>query len=473
MKRKFTILSFIVVVLLSLGLNNSLNAQSDSLSSTFTLQETGCVHQHINIVFTGNASGDASYAWNFDGAVIISGSGQGPYWVRWETAGLKTVSLTVTWNSHTSSTTHTIHILPAPAVFHMTGGGSYPSGGTGVEVGLGGSESGRQYKLRLGGTYTGVVVTGTGNAISFGLQTIAGSYNAVAVSDACIVEMEGTAEVTILDPPAAPAICMVTFDTLTHHNIVIWNKSHYSPYQKMNVFREMMQNNVFEKIGEVAGSLPGTYLDTVANPLVKSDKYKISLVNMNGIQSEKSLYHKTIHLNINPGLYGYNLIWNYYEGFDFLSYHIWRKIGNSPFELLTGVASNVNSYTDFYETSGLVTYYIEVVRPEPCNPSLKSSSYNSIVSNIATAAPLGIEDNQNRGFIVYPNPAKEKVFIVKEMGYSTSAHLELFRTNGQLLMTRELTETRSSIDLTNLSQGVYFIRISTDATTVVKKMIKD
>ncbi|MEI6900964.1 MAG: T9SS type A sorting domain-containing protein, partial [Bacteroidota bacterium] len=219
-------------------------------------------------------------------------------------------------------------------------------------------------------------------------------------------------------------------------------------------------------------SQPGTFLDTTSNPLVKSDKYKISLVNLDGIESEKSPYHKTIHLNINPGLYGYNLIWNHYEGFEFLSYHIWRKIGNASFELIAGVASNVDSYTDFYTASGLSTYYIEVVRPEPCVPSVKSLEFASVISNPGTAAPLGIEE-QEGAIILYPNPVQDKLEIVKNGIGIGPLNAKVFRVNGQIIRQLQLVDNRSEIDLNDFTPGVYFIRISGENFTMVRKIIKE
>jgi hypothetical protein len=452
---------------------NTVHAQApDSLSSDFSLPNKGCVQQHINIIYTGNAPANAVYLWNFGGAVIISGSGQGPYWVRWETVGVKTVSLSVTWETHTSTTTKQIHIMPAPLIFHMTGGGSYPAGGQGVEVGLSGSELGMIYKLRRGAVYTEIVKTGTGNPISFGLQTEPGSYNAVAYGEGCLVEMEGTAVVTILYPPHQN-ICMVTFDTAAQKNKVIWNKIEGEHLSHFNIYKETFQNEHYEKIAEVPYTNLSVYVDENSQPLVKSDKYRISVTDSANHESDKSPYHKTIHLNINAGIYGFNLIWNHYEGFEYLSYHIYRKLGEGPYELIAGVASNVDSYTDFYLQPGLVTYYIEVVRPEPCTPSLKSQEYNSVVSNIATAAPLGIEDNRNTGIIVYPVPAHDKVFVVMSPDAGRSARIELFRPNGQLIQTLQPEEARSELDLTTLSAGVYFIRISSENSTVVKKIIKE
>ncbi|MEI6683537.1 MAG: PKD domain-containing protein [Bacteroidota bacterium] len=101
----------------------------------------------------------------------------------------------------------TVSVLPLPAVFNVTGGGSYANGGAGVPVGLSGSEVGIGYMLYLGAipktTLPGV--PGNGNAITFGNQTAAGTYTVVATNLAtgCISNMTGSATV-IINPYPAP-----------------------------------------------------------------------------------------------------------------------------------------------------------------------------------------------------------------------------------------------------------------------------
>jgi hypothetical protein len=472
MKKNLLLSFFLIGISVIPAFNIVGNAQNppDTLIANFSLQENGCIQQNVTITYTGNAPATATYSWNFGGAVIISGSGQGPYVVKWETVGMKSVTLAVHWGTLFADTTKQIHVKPLPAIFHMTGGGSYYAGGTGVEVGLSGSESGVLYKLRRNGVYVETIVTGTGNPISFGLQVEPGTYTAIAYSSPCVSEMEGTAVVTIIYPPHQN-ICMVTFDTAEQKNMIIWNKIVGEHLSHFNIYKETFQNEHYEKIAEVPFSNLSVYIDLNSAPLVKSDKYRISVVDSSNHESDESPFHKTIHLNINPGIYGYNLIWNHYIGFEFLTYHIYRKLGTGPYELIAGVASNIDSYTDFYVQSGLATYYIEVVRQEPCNPSLKYQEYNSVVSNVATAAPLGIEDNQKSGVMVYPNPAHDKVFVILNPKPEKSSTLELFRPNGQLINITQSSDVRSELDLSMLAPGVYFIRISSENSTVVKKII--
>ncbi len=71
-------------------------------TSSFNLDSNLCASDTINIQYSGSASAGAFYNWNFDGATIISGTGQGPYNVIWNNAGIKTVKLSVNENSCSS-----------------------------------------------------------------------------------------------------------------------------------------------------------------------------------------------------------------------------------------------------------------------------------------------------------------------------------------------------------------------------------
>jgi len=71
-------------------------------TADFTAADSVCVFEETTVTYSGNASAEAQYDWDFDGATVVSGSGQGPYTLFWETEGLKNISLTVTENGVTS-----------------------------------------------------------------------------------------------------------------------------------------------------------------------------------------------------------------------------------------------------------------------------------------------------------------------------------------------------------------------------------
>ncbi|MCF8298190.1 MAG: T9SS type A sorting domain-containing protein, partial [Saprospiraceae bacterium] len=79
-------------------------------TSTFSVNSQICSGDTATINYTGTATSGGTYNWNFDGGIIITGSGQGPYEVSWATNGIKTISLTVSENS-CNSLVHTQNVI--------------------------------------------------------------------------------------------------------------------------------------------------------------------------------------------------------------------------------------------------------------------------------------------------------------------------------------------------------------------------
>ncbi len=87
-----------------------------------------------------------------------------------------------------------------PSKFNVTGGGTFCANDTGVAVGLDGSQTGMNYQLiRDGITNVGAAIPGTGQALSFGLQTTGGTYTVIATEPTfgCSTTMTGNAVVTV------------------------------------------------------------------------------------------------------------------------------------------------------------------------------------------------------------------------------------------------------------------------------------
>jgi len=72
-------------------------------------------------------------------------------------------------------------------------------------------------------------------------------------------------------------------------------------------------------------------------------------------------------------------------------------------------------------------------------------------------------------FTILPNPANDKIKVSSTTPYHT---LEIVNFLGQTVITLSENTTNSEIDISNLSNGLYFVRISTNNGTVVNKFIK-
>jgi gliding motility-associated-like protein len=84
-------------------------------TSPFTLPDEICNLQDAQVVYTGNSPASATYGWNFNGGNTLSGSGQGPYMVHWNNAGMVGVTLTVTSLGCMSSTTiDSVQVISCP-----------------------------------------------------------------------------------------------------------------------------------------------------------------------------------------------------------------------------------------------------------------------------------------------------------------------------------------------------------------------
>lgn len=77
---------------------------------------SGSICQYDTISVSGNGANPAGagFTWNFDGATVISGTGAGPYEVKWLTPGTKTVSLQVNNLNCNASDAQVIDVNPSP-----------------------------------------------------------------------------------------------------------------------------------------------------------------------------------------------------------------------------------------------------------------------------------------------------------------------------------------------------------------------
>ncbi len=74
----------------------------DSLTADFTVDPVICITDLATVNYTGNASPSAIYTYDFGAATVVSGTGSGPYQLRFTTPGSKTVRLQVSDNGCTS-----------------------------------------------------------------------------------------------------------------------------------------------------------------------------------------------------------------------------------------------------------------------------------------------------------------------------------------------------------------------------------
>lgn len=163
----------------------------------------------VNVSLVGSQSGVNYQLYNGSTAMgsPVVGTGAAISFGSQTLAGTYTVFATnaTTGCTRTMTSSATVIMSPAPVAHNVTGGGGYCIGGSGVNVGLNNSTIGISYQLYRGATAVGGVVAGTGDAINFGLQTVAGTYTVLATNTVttCTNAMSGNAVVVINPLPVA------------------------------------------------------------------------------------------------------------------------------------------------------------------------------------------------------------------------------------------------------------------------------
>lgn len=281
---------------------------------------------------------------------------------------------------------------------------------------------------------------------------------------------------TIISFPETP-ICMVSVDSTTNHNIIVWNKPVSDLISKFVVYKESNEANIYEIIASVDYADEALAIDTNSNPNMKSYRYKLGFEDADGNLYPAGDLHQTIHLTINQGVgNSWNLIWTAYEGFEVSSYNLWRKVGNSGYDQIGTISASFNSYTDLGAPQGDVFYIVEVINPNGCNPASRSGDYSSSYSNVATNSVLGINDrNRDISVSVYPNPADKQLHVSAGQTLQGRIKIALNDLLGTTVYSQEVENIQlnsiHTIQTAELKEGIYVLKVSSDSGSFTRKII--
>ena len=229
---------------------------------------------------------------------------------------------------------------------------------------------------------------GSGQVTQNATGLCTGSYT-ITVTD--FTGCTGIGSIIVNSAALAQEICLITVDSTSTKNIIVWQKPVTTAIDSFKVYRDIV--GTYTHIGSVPYDSLSQFIDTTngINPNITSYRYKISTVDTCGNESTLSAHHETIHLTSNVGTSGEaNLIWDDYEGFSFTFYRILRDtMGNGNFEVIDSVSSTNFTYTDLNTFIGNTYYAIEVVPPSTCTATKSAENYNSSRSNINQKANLG------------------------------------------------------------------------------------
>ncbi|MHC1776081.1 MAG: T9SS type A sorting domain-containing protein [Lentimicrobium sp.] len=325
-----------------------------------------------------------------------------------------------------------------------------------------------------------VIANGSSQGNSGSVEWITPNVN----SDECLIRITDSyafssndisAAFTIMPYPETP-VCMVTVDSLTNQNVVVWEKPVSDLIADFLIYKETDEANVYEVIDTVSYQDVPMVTDPESNPSIRPYRYKLGFIDSENRAFPAGDFHQTIHLTINQGVNGnWNLIWTPYTGFNYNSYKIMRKSGEGAFEQIATVSASFNSYTDFDAPSGDIAYMVKIVNPDGCNTGLRNAIYADVYSNQASASLVSVGGIGKTDFSIYPVPANDRISI--QFGDNAKGNISLTITDvaGRIIYSAGLSDVRQgqvyTINSTAFAEGLYLLHAISSGDRITRKFI--
>ena len=285
-------------------------------------------------------------------------------------------------------------------------------------------------------------------------------------------ESTDTQTVTVTLQVDVADVCYVSSDQtqVSNNRIFITNDPNNSGLNVAyyEVLREAPSGN-YETIGFI-NPPDVSFLDTDSDNNTQAYRYKIQTTDVCGANYPETPYHKTILLQ--SGIASdnsINLSWTPYIGLDFSTYNVYKNTNGTGYELLTSLAASNTTYNDTAANvlDNAYEYYIAIEAPD-CNTAPLMSEF--IKSNLEYINPnLGISDLSylENAISLFPNPTSSQIQI------NTSNDIDIIRVELYNVLGQQINiASKSTIEMSYLPSGLYYLQISTDLGTVTKTIIR-
>lgn len=267
-------------------------------------------------------------------------------------------------------------------------------------------------------------------------------------------------------------ICLVSVDTALTKNKVLWIKTPNVGTTSYNIYKETSLNN-YSLLGSSDFSQPSVYVDNSSQPESHGDKYKISVVDTCGNESELSPFHKTLNLTVAVNGTTMGLNWDDYvdESGDFIPsmFYILKGTSSSNMVIFDSISASFHSYNDYNVTQSYY-YMVGVKKNSSCNTNKSANSFS--FSNKKQNFSSGIDELANHDKInICPNPFSEKTLIEFENINSEKCNIIMKDILGKDVRIYNTNSTKLDIEKGDLSKGIYIIEIKGKSINSKGKLI--
>jgi hypothetical protein len=131
---------------------------------------------------------------------------------------------------------------------------------------------------------------------------------------------------------------------------------------------------------------------------------------------------------------------------------------------------------------GYVQYRIKRTNNNTPGTQIKNTAYiyfdfnepvvtNTAINTIETITGIKSNFNSNDEWNVYPNPSTGALYIVNSSTVKEASQVQILNAIGQTVLDETITSNYKNIDLSKLNNGVYFVKITSDKNSTVKRIV--
>ncbi|HEY6161105.1 MAG TPA: T9SS type A sorting domain-containing protein [Bacteroidia bacterium] len=326
-----------------------------------------------------------------------------------------------------------------------------------------------------------VLITGSfqGASASFGSLTL--SNTSPSSADAFAAKLDNCIE------PVAN-ICMVTVDSLSQNNIIIWDKTSFQNVDSFIVYREIT-TNTYRRIGAVPYAALSELTDTVrmqyfpntGDPNAGTYRYKLQTRNTCGEYGALSPFHNTIFMTNNNGTFTWPQLYTIENGPNPVNAYVLMRddYNTGSWHAVNSVSGTQQSVTDpaYSSWSSTANWRIQTLWNISCTPTLRYSNnaqtfYSSSHSNLLHTLTSVNGNDTGHLFSISPNPSNGKFTVSLSDATLEVERMEVYDLFGKCVFKGRPEGTINGIlDISALPEGVYFLKIYSLKGQTVKKLV--
>jgi hypothetical protein len=339
------------------------------------------------------------------------------------------------------------------------------------------------------GTSTSKIIT-----VNFGPTAVSGAISVKGFSS-CEGAPSST-DITVKYPYQDEQLCIITIDTATGKNMIVWEKTDFVDIASYNVYREAKDGLSYNFLKNIPVDSLSVYVDMTSEPESKSQKYYITAIDNCNNESAPSKWHRPMLLtsSVGTGQNTVNLAWTEYitqsgevGSLLFTSYIIYRSTSANSQVPIDTIPSDNTLYPDNDAPVGVYLYYrIAGIKADPCDPAGllgKKASSGPFVHSLSNLNENRIEGTgiinplaDGLQLAVYPSPFTDQTTINYNLEKPTRMKVEVYNVIGEKLKVL-LDENQSAgyhkVEMkaadVNYKPGVYYLRITVDEGVVIRK----